>query len=163
MAPVEYKTTSEFTQDHVLQKPLVIDMLRYEDRIIHGDVAKAMYADPDYNPRVSMTIEYALNRMTLNKFGFDTSDQSVRTYRSICKTYWKSAKEYDADVLKSVTYMRENKLLYYQHPNIKIGDCVRDQLKECRVHDLTGAQTNLLDVGRSVVHKHLIVAGFSLS
>lgn len=163
MAPVDLDRTSEFTVDHVLQKPLVIDMLQYEDRMIHGDLAKAMYADPGNNPRVSMTIEYALNRLTLSHFGFDTSDRSVENYRSICKTYWKSPNEYDTDVLQSVTYMRENKLLYYQHPTIELGDCVHDQLRSCRVHKLTGSQTNLLEVGLAVAHKHLIVAGFSLS
>lgn len=110
----------EFTiHNHVVgDRDLVLRMLRYEDGLIHSPETMRMYADPTFRPRTSLTIEHALQRVVLARFGFSTSDESVRAYRSIFRHYYRSPWDHDRDVLSAVTYMRENKLLYYTAPPI---------------------------------------------
>lgn len=121
-----------FTEETLLDRDLIIQMLKYEDSIILGDEGKIMYADPTYKPRVSLTPEYAIQRKTLSHFGFDTSDASVENYRKIFRTYYESPTCYDKDVLCSVAYMRENKCVYYTDPIIELGQ----EIPDCDLYDL---------------------------
>jgi hypothetical protein len=87
-----------------------------------------------------------IQRHVLTVFGFSTTDIDVQNYRNIFRTYYKSATDYDKDVLSSVLYMRENKCVYYTAPIINVGDNIQEDLKislfypngtdQCRIFDL---------------------------
>ena len=90
-----------------------------------------VYGDPLINTKSSLEPEYKIHRLVLDKFGFHTTTEDVEMYRTIFKHYYKSPTDYDAEVLRSVTYMRENKCVYYTSrellvgdkiPNVKLGD-----------------------------------------
>jgi hypothetical protein len=128
-----------FTEKDLMNRELVIRMLKYEDSLILGEEGKAIYADPSYEMTKSIFAELVFHRMTLTEFGYQTDDTSVAIYRSIPMTYWKSPTEYDAEVMNSVAYTRANRCLYYTAPEIKVGDTLPD----CRLYDLDGKETTI--------------------
>jgi len=135
-------TLKPFTTEDLLNRELIIKMLRDEDEIILGEEGKKIYTNPTYFVTKSLFSEYVIHRMVLTKNGFDTSDQSVENYRKIFKTYYKSPTDYDEEVLKSVAYMRENRCVYYTSPIIKVGQT----LPNCRLYELNGVtETNIVD------------------
>lgn len=150
--------TKPFTEDDIANKSLVIDMLKYEDTIYLGPVGKEIYSDKLYKPRISLTPEFSIHRLVLDKFGFDTSDESVQNYRKIFGFYYKSATDYDDDVLSSVAYMRENKCVYYTKPIINKGDVIPN----CKIYTLNKNPTTLYEtLGNDF--EYAFVAGFSSS
>jgi hypothetical protein len=153
---VEYKP---FTLEDVKNRNLVIKMLKYEDTIIHGEIGKQIYGDPSYKPRTSLFSQFSIHRLVLSKFGFTTSNNDVKNYRSIFLNYYQSPDNYDQEVLSSVTYMRENKCVYYKQPIIQIGD----QLPNCRLYELDGkTETNLYEkFGQDF--NYMFIGGFSNS
>jgi len=110
-----------FNHDDVLNRDLVIKMLRREEELVKSDYGQNMYRNSYNNPFISLEVEKAFNRMILAEFGFDTSDDSVDMYRMIFKTYFKSPYDYDREVIESVHYMRENKCVFYTSPPMEIG------------------------------------------
>lgn len=157
-----------FTSEHVMDKSLVIAMLRDEDAIMHSDQAMDMYANPQNFPRESLTVEHAIHRMVLRRFGFMDDDPSVLTYRTICRTYYRGPHDYDPDVLGAVTYMRENKILYYTEPPLRVGDEVDTLLSDTPVVDFmsdSGSSTSIADVVAQHTKggdwEHLFIGGFS--
>ena len=146
MGVASLTSKQEFTMNHVQNRAMIIEMLKAEDEIIHGP-AQDMYKADHYLPRQSLTIEHAIQRMVLDSFGFTTTDQDVDNYRRIFSQYYKSPSEYDKEVLDSVTYMRENKLLYYTQPAVLLGQDVSEQLKRCHVSAIDNIiQNSLLDI-----------------
>lgn len=147
-----------FTKQDVLNKELVIKMLNYEEALTKSDYGQGLYKNTLNNPLISLTIEKALNRATLSQFGFTTSGQSVEMYRTIFKTYYRDATDYDKEVLDSVHYMRENKCVYYKNKPLQIGEKIPD----CELYNLDGKTTTLYDA----INKesdHTLIAAFSLS
>jgi hypothetical protein len=159
MGKNEFTVSQPFTLNNVKNKILVIKMLKYEDTLIHGEVGKQIYGNAFYKPRISLFPEYSIHRLVLSKFGFTTSDQDVTNYRSIFASYYRSPDDYDVDVLSSVTYMRENKCVYYKQPIINIGH----QLPNCQIYELNGTtETSLYEkMGRDF--NYTFIAGFSTS
>ncbi len=151
--------TRDFTSEDVANKALVIRMLQYEEALSKGPKGQALYANSSNLPLVSLFVEHTLNRMTLNHFGFSTSDSSVEAYRSIFRAYYRSPFDYDAEVLSSVHYMRENKCVYYKSKPLLVGDTVPD----CKVYNLEGAATSLYDEFQREPFRYTVVAGFSMS
>jgi len=147
------------TMQHVSDKNLIIDMLKYENDIILGPIAKEMYSDPLFKPMISLTPEYSIHRKVLLHFGFDTTDQSVENYRNIFKYYYRSPNDYDKDVLSSVVYMRENKCVYYTKPVINCGDIIPD----CILYNLDGKTTTTLYETLGHDFEYAFVAAYSTS
>lgn len=135
-----------FTEKDLMNRELVIKMLKYEDSLLLGEEGKKIYSEPSYEVTRSLFSEFVFHRMTLTQFGFDTSDDSVMRYRSIPMTYWKSPTDYDAEVLSSVCYMRENRCLYYTTPKIKVGDTLPD----CRLYNLDEMQSKETTIRESL-------------
>jgi hypothetical protein len=146
-------------------------MLRHEDGVIHGPHAAGMHADeaaryPGLRARdgdeQGLVVVYAMHRMTLAAFGFDTSDDSVANYRRICRTYYRGPRDYDAEVLAAVTYLRENRLLYNDAPRPAVGQLVGPLLQGCLVQPCGSSPPgNLWDVVRGCGTGLVLVGGFS--
>lgn len=128
-----------FTDQTLLNRELIIRMLKYEDTLILGDIGRKIYTDPSYEVSKSLFSENVIHRMVLTHFEFDTSDDSVFTYKKIFRTYYKSPTDYDNEVLQSVAYMRENRCVYYTEPEINVGDVIDD----CRFYELNGKKTTI--------------------
>jgi len=131
-----------FTVSDIKNRELVLKMLKYEDEIIHGDVGKSIYENESYEHFSSLETIYVMHRITLNAFGFKTNDDDIQNYRKIFKNYYNSPTDYDKEVIESVTYMRENKCIYYTGKNYN----VEDLFENVELYDLTGKnKINLFD------------------
>jgi hypothetical protein len=152
-----------FTQDDVLNRDLVIKMLKFEEELTKSEYGQNLYKNPLNNPFVSLTVEKALNRKVLSEFGFDTSDYSVEMYRTIFKTYFHSPTDYDEEVISSVHYMRENRCVFYENEKLEIGQSIPN----CPLYTLEGSETTLFECMPSIINDipitHTVFAGFSLS
>lgn len=160
MGITKNSTSKRFTRESVLNKDLVIQMLRHEEQITKSSFGQNMYRNSFNKPFVSLTVEKALNRQTLSDFGFDTSDESVEMYRTIFKQYFKTPHEYDKEVIGSVHYMRENKCVFYNREPMKFGQ----KIPNVNLYQLDGTtETTLHDCIGSPAPKYTIFAAFSLS
>ena len=131
-----------FTESDIKNRELVLKMLKYEDEIIHGDIGKSIYENESYEHFSSLETIYVMHRITLNAFGFKTNDDDIQNYRKIFKNYYNSPTDYDKEVIESVTYMRENKCIYYTGKNYN----VEDLFENVELYDLTGKnKINLFD------------------
>jgi hypothetical protein len=148
-----------FTSTHVKNKQLVIQMLNYEENLTKSDFGQNLYKNILNSPLISLTIEHAINRLVLAKFGFDTSDLSVSTYRTIFQTYYNSSSDYDPDVLNAVHYMRENKCVYYKQRPLEIGDVIPD----CELYEIDGITKTTLYNIINKESKYTMIGAFSLS
>jgi len=149
-----------FTKDDILNRDLIIKMLKYEDEIGKSEIGQSMYRNELNDSFTSLTVEKALNRMTLSHFGFDTTDDSLYNYRSIFLMYYRSPHEYDKEVIDSVYYMRENKCVFYKSDKLNIGDKIPD----CPLFEMDGkTKTTLYDVILNSPTEKTMFASFSLS
>lgn len=155
----ENTCNKSFTQEHVKNKNLILEMLKYEDEFGKSDTVKNMYQDEISYLHRDLTVTYAVHRYVLNKFGFDTSDESVKNYRSIFMNYYKSPSDYDKDIISSVYYMKNNKCVFYDKPKINIGD----NLIDCKLLDINGNITSLYAILNNNKFKHAFIGAFSNS
>lgn len=154
----EYRGT--FTRKCVLNRELVIKMLKHEEQITRSEYGQSMYKNSFNNPFISLTVEKALNRKVLSDFGFDTSDESVECYRTIFKEYFRSPDDYDKEVIESVHYMRENKCVFYKYPPMKIGQ----RIPNVGLYQIDGkTKTTLYDAIGHPRPDYTVFAAFSLS
>lgn len=159
MGKIKVLLQKPFLIENIKDKQLVIKMLNYEEQLTKSDYGQSLYKNVLNMPLVSLTVEKAINRLTLSYFGFDTSDQSVEMYRTIFKTYFKSPDNYDKDVINAVHYMRENKCVFYKKPILKTGSVAPN----CSLLNIDGITETTL---YNVINKNAeynIVAAFSLS
>lgn len=115
------KELKPFTEKDLHNRLLILQMLKYEDSLFFSE-AQELYTNPSFKNFTSVEVQKTIQRKTLTNFGFDTSDNSLNTYRTIVQVYWRGPHDYDKDVLNSVVYLRANKLLYYQYPTPEVGD-----------------------------------------
>ena len=113
-----------FTKDCVLNRELVIRMLKYEDDFVNLPEQQQRYRENPYG----LEAIYDTHRFVLRHFGFDTTDKSVENYRTIFITYFESPENYDKEVIESVHYMRANKCVFYTSPIISKGDNIKNIL-----------------------------------
>jgi hypothetical protein len=150
---------NDFTNEVILNRNLIIEMLKYEDKIIHGDLGQKIYNDNSYEHYTSHEAMYAIHRIVLSEFGFKTNDSDVSNYRKIFIKYYKSPSDYDKEVMDSVSYMRENKCLYYVGKDFKIGDFFED----VKVFNLDGVTKVSLFDKIKADDKYTLVGAFSTS
>lgn len=159
MGKSEKKELVPFTQDHVKDRKLVIEMLKKEEGIAKGPIGQGMYQNPQNHPLITLNVEHAINRITLAEFGFDTSDESVANYRTVFKTYFRSPDDYDKEVINSSYYMRNNRCVFYKAPELKKGDILPDiSLYEIDGKSLTSVHREINEEDR-----YTVVAAFSMS
>jgi hypothetical protein len=152
------KDLSKFTIEHLDNRQLIINMLKHEDSIIHGDIGKTIFEDPSYEHFSSLEGMHTIHRIVLHDFNFINDDEAVQKYKKIFLKYYKSPSEYDKEVLDSVTYLRENKSLYYTSPDYDVGD----KFKPIAVYDVSKNLVNLKDK-INPGDRYTIIEGFSTS
>ncbi len=114
--------TKDFCEEQLNNRDLVIRMLRWESEFMCSTEGQSRYKTQGSGQFISLDNGYAFNRMVLREFGFTTSDNSVANYRRIFQTYFRSATDYDADVINSSHYMRNNRCVFYTTARIQQGD-----------------------------------------
>ena len=159
MVKLERNTFSEFTKHHVMDKDLVIRMLTFENEFGISEEGQKYFKCKYLNPRTSLEPTYAIHRATLTKFEFDTSDESVKNYRSIFLNYYNSPTDYDNDVISCVYYMRNNKCVFYDKPIPQVGH----QLTNCNLLNLDGSPTNLFSLINENIFNTCFIGAFSNS
>lgn len=153
---MKYKILNKFTKEHVLNKKLIIQMLQYEDSYgrNQGQQIHEIYDEHTLNPSDAIT------RHVLLHFNFDSCDGNVNMYKTIFRTYFHSAKDYDEEVINSVYYMKNNKCVYYTEPKMNIGDVI----KNCSLLTL---ECNNITLFKSIDNikpfNHLFLCAFSMS
>ena len=158
MGKIPFKEKKPFTSTNVNDRDLVIQMLKFEEEYNNSEDGQLVHKTLINNPRTSLFTIYAIHRVALNHFNFDTSDESVKTYRTIFKTYFRSPKDYDKDVIESAFYMRNNKCVFYENPALKNGD----KMVDCDILRLDGQPTTLFNI-MPKDFEYCFVGGFSLS
>jgi len=131
-------------------------MLKYEDTLYNSLKGQQILKEYGNILEGSKIIQ----RMTLNNFGFLSGDENLAIYRKIFHHYYKNSTNYDKDILSSVYYMRENRLLYYTSPVINIGDKITD----VNIYDDNiKSEVSLFDVLNKDLSKPIILASYSTS
>lgn len=154
----DIKTLSKFTIEHLDNRQLIINMLKHEDSIIHGDIGKTIFEDPSYEHYSSLEGMHSIHRIVLHDFNFMNDDEAVQNYKKIFSKYYRSPTDFDAEVLQSVTYMRENKSVYYTKPDYNVGDT----FKTLSVYDVSENIINLIDK-INPQDRYTFIGGFSTS
>jgi len=149
----------QFTNKIILDRNLIIEMLKYEDKVIHSDLGKNIYNDNSYEHYTTHEAMFAIHRIVLTEFGFKTEDEDVKTYRKIFQTYYLSPHVYDKEVMESVSYMRENKCLYYTGKDYGVGD----KFEDIKLYDLSGKNEIMLFDKIKNDDKYTFVGAFSTS
>lgn len=148
-----------FDETHIGDKNLILKMLKYEDELFLSEQGQQFLADYGKNTK-SLEGSKSIQRITLNNFGFESTEQDLKKYRTIFHHYYKSSLDYDPDILNSVYYMRENKCLYYKTKPIELGI----QIPNVNVYGLNGiTKYDLHQLIRSKNYSKTILAAFSLS
>lgn len=153
----------DFTNIHLLDRDLIIKMLKYEDSIIlspFGVKIRKLYPD-------GLDSDYIINKMTLKNFDFKTNNKNLQNYRKIFRTYYRSPSDYDKEVIDSVAYMRENKCVFYKLPEPQISEVIPncDIYKLNDSFDKIDSITTIYDEIKNTYKypKHVFVTGFSNS
>lgn len=108
-----------FTIDDLYNRKLMLEMLRKEDELFMSKLGQEHLTQ--HGGLTSLEGNKVLQRDILNRFGYLADDDSLRLYRSVIHVYYKSPQEYDREIMNSVVYLRENRLLYYDTMKPRIG------------------------------------------
>jgi len=155
------KKKIEFTKEHIANRELILEMLGYENRVMLGDIGKNLYNSYGWDRYTSLDTQYAINRMTLDHFDFSTDDKSTQNYRTIFQHYYNSPADYDKEIINSVVYMRENKILFYTDAVLKIDDRYVDVPLLTMDNKRTSIDAVVADNFSG--NKHMLLAAFSAS
>lgn len=148
-----------FDETHIRDRDLILRMLKYEDKLFLSNQGQKFLQEYGENT-TSLEGSKSIQRMTLNNFGFESTEHDLKKYRTIFHYYYVNSLNYDADILNSVYYMRENKCLYYKSKPIELGI----QIPNTNVYGLDGTtQYDLHQLIRSKNYSKTILAAFSLS
>ena len=150
-----------FTAEDIANRTRIIQMLKYEDSLFLGPEGKRLFGDNTFHHTTDLETYYTFHRATLAAFGFSATDADVAKYREIFRNYYNGPHDYDAEVLRSVCYMRENKCVYYDAPLINIGDTLPDSELLTLSNKSTTLHGELASLPPSV--KHVFVGAFSNS
>jgi len=150
----------QFTDVDIKNKELVLKMLKYEDDYYKSTEGQNIIKRKGMHNITSLEGGKTIQRLTLKEFGYNPNNDSLAKYRRIFHNYYNNSKDYDKDILSSVYYMRENRLLYYTTPKINIGE----RIPNCKLYDIgTGNNRNLYDILNETNNKQVILASYSMS
>ena len=147
-----------FNKHHISNKQLILKMLQFEDDTFLSSQGQQFLKD--YGDKItSLDGSKSIQRLTLNHFGFCSTDVDLENYRTIFHHYYNSPINYDKDILSAVYYMRENRCLYYTSPKLKIGDTIPNLF----VQNLDLNYIGLYDIINTHKYNQTFIAAFSLS
>lgn len=153
------KVLVPFNVEQVNDKDLVIRMLKYEEEY-NRENNIAIYQGEMYSHLPDIEKIKRINRATLLHFGFDTSDESVKNYKRIFRTYFRSAEDYDEEVINSSYYMRYNRCVFYVEPIINVGD----QIPDCKLLTVDNQEeVSLHNIIKEYDGVYTLVAAFSMT
>ncbi len=156
---VKDRVNPKFTQNDIENRDLILKMLQDEDKYYLSIEGQNLIKDLGRANVFSLNTAKTIQRQILEKYGFENDDESLATYRTIFQHYYKSSLDYDKDILSSVYYMRENRLLYYTTKKIEVDDIIPDT----ELLEVNGDSKTLFDVLNEEPTKTTILAAFSLS
>lgn len=149
-----------FTKNDVLNKELIIRMLKYETAIaLDPNIGARLYDNTILEPLTTLNVEKILNRLTLIKFNFDATDESVKMYRTIFSNYYQSPTSYDHDVINASYYMRNNKTVFYKSTALTLNDTIPN----VPIHTMEKKIVMLHEIIDNLSSTMTIIAAFSLS
>lgn len=153
------KKLVDFSIEDIKNKTLVINMLSFEDTLYLSPEGQNILKDYGNN-FTSLEGSKIIQKKTLNKFNYSSTLNSLENYRKIFNYYYKSATDYDIDVIKSVYYMRENKCLFYKNKKLEIGEIIPN----VKLFNLNGTNvTSIYDVLNEKKFNYCVIAAFSMS
>lgn len=133
--------SNPFTIDTIKDRELILRMLTFEDHIIHGPIGKLIYEDDSYEHFTSLNAMYAIHRIVLNEFNFSNTELDVTNYRKIFSHYYRSPEDFDKEIIDSVTYMRENKCIFYNGKDFNNGD----HFEDVELYDINEQKVSLFE------------------
>ena len=145
----------KFTKNHVLDRDLIISMLRYEDYIMLSKIG--IDINLEFKHQKDLSAIFTIHRLVLDKFNFTNDDDSVLLYRTIFKTYYNNPNDYDKEVINSVAYMRNNKCIFYKKRVLDIGD----EYIDCPIYNLETKTTIKLSDLIDISYNYTFFAAFS--
>lgn len=153
------KKLISFGQTQILNKELILKMLKYEDKLFLSDSGQK-FLNEYGNNTTSLEGSKSIQRRTLNNFGFESTDLDLNNYRKIFHHYYNDSENYDLDILNSVYYMRENRCLYYKSPPLKKNQIIPN----LNIFGLDGlTHYDLHQLIKSKNYDKTFLAAFSLS
>ena len=121
---VKDRVNPKFTQNDIENRNLILKMLQDEDNCYLSTEGQNVIKDLGRANVFSLNAAKTIQRQILEKYGFESDDESLATYRTIFQHYYNSSLDYDKDILSSVYYMREN--IYYTSKKIEVDDIIPD-------------------------------------
>jgi hypothetical protein len=70
-------TYNPFDIEKIKDKRLIIEMLKFEDTIIHSEIGESIYNDDSYEHFTTLEAMFCIHRYVLNHFGFSNKDEDV--------------------------------------------------------------------------------------
>uniref|UniRef100_A0A6C0CLQ0 Uncharacterized protein n=1 Tax=viral metagenome TaxID=1070528 RepID=A0A6C0CLQ0_9ZZZZ len=164
MGRITTGTLKPFTAECVDDKQLVIKMLNAEEKLWFSEYGQDIHKN-EFNYRgTSLMPQLNIQRKNLINFGFENDDESLDHYRSIFKHYYKSATDYDHDVINAVHYMRNNRCIFYKQRPLEIGENIKDVCDNTSLYTIDGVKQTLTQaIGKIKEGGHAIFAAFSMS
>lgn len=106
-----------------IERDLVLEMLREEQKVRYSKGVQEAYTQQFYAKQASPTyqpvrIEIEIQKFILNKFGFNSDEESLEEYWKIPSTYWD-----DEEVKNSIFYMKLN---IFEYPKVALEDSMID-------------------------------------
>lgn len=148
-----------FEEIHIADKKLILEMLKFENDLFLSKSGQ-QFLNEYGNNITSLEGSKSIQRRTLKNFGFKSTDDDLKKYRTIFHHYYKSPYDYDTQILNSVYYMRENRCLYYKTKPLEINQIIPNLV----VYGLDGlTQYDLHQLIKSKNYSKTILAAFSLS
>jgi hypothetical protein len=106
-----------------VDRALVLELLREEQKVRYSKGVQEAYTQQFYAKQASKTyqpvrIEIEIQKFILNKFGFNSDEESLKEYWKIPSTYW-----HDEEVKNSIFYMKLN---IFEYTKVDLNDDLID-------------------------------------
>lgn len=151
----------EFSQDHVRNRDLILKMLKAEEQLYMSKLGQEHILN--HGGLSSLDNVKTLQRQILKEFKFNPSNTSLDNYRTIIQTYYRSPDDYDQEIMSSVVYLRENRLLYYKTSKPEIRQTYIDLPVYDRGSERKLYISDLIKQAKQNGKTRLICAAFSVS
>ena len=137
-----------------VERNKIIQMLTEEQKVRYSKEIQTIYTeqfyaskDPNYKP---IRIESEIQKYILNKFGYNSDENSLKEYWKIPSTYWN-----DEEVKNSIFYMKLN---IFKYPKVY----VEDEMIDAKLINYKTGENVLLSQLQNP-NKHLVILAGSMT